>query len=109
MTPNKIYNIQTRAEIKPQGGTIAFCAIGQSEQFYNYVRQFYELKETFTYEDHYKYTPYDISHLAELAKKYNVCNLITTQKDETKILDFVQDFKDVNFNVLELKNEIINI
>ena len=109
MRVNKIYNIQTRAEVIPQGSAIAFCAIGQCEQFYNYVRQFYKLKETYSFEDHYKYTLYDISHLVELAKKHNVYNIITTQKDEAKIINFTKHFKNVNFNVLELKNEILDI
>ena len=109
MIPKRIYNIQTNAQIKPQGDVIAFCAIGQSEQFYNYVRKFYNLKETFSFEDHYKYTIYDLNHLVEMAKKYNVRTLITTQKDEAKIRNLVSGFKDFNFNVLELQNQIMDI
>ena len=109
MIPKRIYNIQTQAQIKPQGGAIAFCAIGQDEQFYNYARTFYEIKETFSFQDHYKYTIYDINHLIEIAKKHNVYTLLTTQKDEAKIINLIKDFKDFNFNVLELKNEIIEI
>ena len=106
MVADKIYNIQTGADIKPKGGAIAFCAIGQPHQFYNYVREFYDLKETISFEDHYKYSKYDILHLIEIAKKYDVRTLITTQKDEAKILNLIKDVKDFNFNVLKLKNKL---
>ena len=109
MVPNRIYNMQTKANIIPKGSAIAFCAIGQPEQFYNYARQFYDVKETFSFEDHYKYNKYDLHHLVEMAKKYNADTLITTQKDESKIINLIQDFKDFNFNVLELKNIIEDI
>ena len=106
MIPNRIYNIQTQAEIKAQGGAVAFCAIGQPQQFYNFAKKFYDLKETISFEDHYKYTQYDMYHLVEIAKKYQVYTLITTQKDEAKITNLIKDIKDFNFNVLELRNEI---
>ena len=109
MVPNRIYNIQTKANIIPSGDAIAFCAIGQPQQFYNYLNQFYNIKETFSFEDHYKYTKYDINHLVEMAKKYNVTTLLTTQKDESKIINLIQNFKGFNFNVLELKNIIEEI
>ncbi len=106
MIPNRIYNIQTQAEIKAQSGAVAFCAIGQPQQFYNFAKKFYDLKETISFEDHYKYTQYDMYHLVEIAKKYQVYTLITTQKDEAKITNLIKDIKDFNFNVLELRNEI---
>ncbi|MBR2069414.1 MAG: tetraacyldisaccharide 4'-kinase [Candidatus Gastranaerophilales bacterium] len=109
MTPLKIYNMQTRAQIVPQGGAVAFCAIGQPEQFYNYARKFYKIEETISFEDHYKYCQYDVNHLIEIAKKYKVRTLLTTQKDEAKLINLTKDVKDFNFNVLELKNEIIDI
>ena len=107
--PKRIYNMSTKADITPKGSAIAFCAIGQPEQFYKYARQFYDIKETISFEDHHKYTKYDIEHLCMLARKYEAYNLITTQKDETKLIDFVKDIKDFNFNVLELQNEIVEI
>ncbi len=109
MTPKRIYNIQTQSPVKPKGKAIAFCAIGQPEQFYNFAKQFYEVKETFSFEDHYKYDICDIEHLIQIAKKYGANSLITTQKDEAKIINIVKDIKDYNFNVLELENEIVKI
>jgi len=109
MSLNRIYNIQTGANIVSYGEAIAFCAIGQPEQFYNYARKIYKIKQTVSFEDHYKYSAYDIYHLVEIAKKYKVHTLLTTKKDEAKIMNLIKDIKDFNFNVLELKNEIINI
>ena len=109
MIPKRIYNIQTKAPVKPSGSAIAFCAIGQPQQFYSFAEQFYEVKETFSFADHYKYTQYDIDHLIEMVKKYGVNNLITTQKDEAKIINLTKNVKDFNFNVLELENEILDV
>lgn len=109
MAPKRIYNIQTNAEIKSSGCAIAFCAIGQSEQFFDFAKQFYTLKEQISFEDHYKYDKNDINHLIELAKKHNINTFITTQKDEAKIINLVKEIKEFNFNVLELKNVIQDI
>ena len=109
MLPKQIYNIQTGANVIPSGDAVAFCAIGQNRQFFEFAEKFYNIKQAIGFEDHYKYTTYDIYHLVEIAKKYNVYTLLTTQKDEAKIANLIKDIKDFNFNVLELKNEIVDI
>ena len=106
MLPDKIYNIQTRAQIVPTKSAIAFCAIGQSEQFFDFARQYYSLKEEVRFIDHYQYTSKDIEKLIKLAKKHNIHTFITTQKDEAKIKALVGDIKDYTFCVLELKSVI---
>ena len=109
MTPKQIYNIQTKASVIPSGDAIAFSAIGQNEQFFEFARKFYNIKQTIGFEDHYKYTIYDMYHLVEIAKKYNAYTLLTTQKDEAKIVNLINEIKDFNFNVLELQSEIVEI
>lgn len=83
---------------------VAFCAIGQPDQFFQFAREFYDLKETIAYPDHHKYTKKDIEKLIKIASKTRV--FITTQKDETKLLDLIKDIKGYSFNVLELKTVI---
>lgn len=109
MTPKRIYNIQTHASIVAKGDAIAFCAIGQSERFFEYAKKYYDIKQTIAFEDHYKYSIYDMYHLVEIAKKYNTHTLVTTQKDESKITNLIKDIKDFNFNVLELKSEMVEV
>ena len=108
MKPRKIYNLLTKAEVKiiEKQNIIAFCAIGQPEQFYNFVNQFYNIVETVSFADHHKYSLSDINYLIKLAKKHNISNFITTQKDETKLKDLISATTGYNFNVLELENTI---
>ncbi len=110
MAPKKIYNALTKAQIKESGkNAIAFCAIGQAEQFYNFAEKYYELKDKITFCDHYKYTKNDIKNLIKLAEKNKVNTFITTQKDETKIVSLIKNYKDYSFNVLELDCKIQEI
>lgn len=108
MIPKRIYNIQTKAEIKitKKADIIAFCAIGQPLQFYDYVKRFYNLSETLSFEDHHKYSQNDIQTLIKLAKKYKITSFITTQKDEAKLKSLISNISDYSFNVLELQNII---
>ncbi len=113
MVPKKIYNIQTKAEIinntKEKQKVIAFCAIGQPEQFYTYLNEKYDVFKKVSFNDHHKYTKNDIKSLLKLAKSNNINIFITTQKDETKLLPLIKDIKGYTFNVLELENIISDI
>lgn len=113
MAPGRIYNLQTKADIlistSLKQDAIAFCAIGQSEQFFDFAKQIYNLKETIAFEDHHKYSHQDIKSLIEKAKKHNIATFITTQKDETKLLEILKAYNGYSFNVLELRNIIEDI
>ena len=108
MSPKRIYNLSTKADVKisDKQKIIAFCGIGQPEQFFNFANQFYNVIETVSFEDHHKYTKNDIDNLIKLAKKHNLKSFITTQKDETKLVKLVNNIADYYFNVLELENVI---
>lgn len=110
MTPARIYNFQTGATIKnlKKEKAIAFCAIGQPKQFFNFAKEFYEIIEI-EFCDHYKYAKKDIDNLIKLANQNNISTFITTQKDETKLSSLVAVYAGYSFNVLELKTEIKNI
>lgn len=109
MIPNRIYNMHSGANIKlNKERAIAFCAIGQPEQFFDFAKRYYDIK-TIAFDDHYKYSKADIVDLIKIAKDNNINTFITTQKDETKLIPLVKDIKDYSFNVLELKIEIEKI
>ena len=101
--PKQIYNIQTHSKIKDFKSAIAFCAIGQPVQFFNFAKMFYEVKQEVIFEDHHKYCKNDIKKLIQIAKNQNTNTFITTQKDETKLVDLIKDLKGYCFNVLELE------
>ena len=108
MKPKKIYNLATNAEVKiaAKQNIIAFCAIGQPEQFYDFAGEFYNVIEKISFDDHHKYTQNDIKNLIKLAKKHEINSFITTQKDETKLKELVKEISSYTFNVLELENII---
>lgn len=104
MHPKRIYNMHTGANIVNNKEAIAFCAIGQPVQFYDFAKQFYDIKECVSFCDHHKYQKNDVCELIKIAKKHNIKTFITTQKDETKLLELTKDLNDYSFNVLELEN-----
>lgn len=112
MTPKKIYNAQTKAQVLLNDKTqkaIAFCAIGQPSQFFDFAKQYYILKDAISFDDHHKYNKNDIKKLIKIAQKNKVNTFITTQKDETKLFDIIKDISHYSFNVLELKTIIEKI
>lgn len=107
MSPCKIYNIQTKALIKlKRQKAIAFCAIGQAEQFFDFAKKYYDLAQSVDFCDHHKYDKEDIKELIKLAKKEDTTTFITTQKDETKLKELIKDITGYSFNVLELDLEL---
>lgn len=109
MSPKRIYNMQSGANVKlNKERAIAFCAIGQPEQFFDFAREYYEITPV-VFEDHHKYTKADIKELIKTAKENNAKTFITTQKDETKLLGLIKNISNFSFNVLELKTTIEEI
>lgn len=75
--PDIIYNIKS-GELLPEGTEItAFCAIGQPQQFYQFLNN-YKIKQTVDYDDHHIYKEEEIPDGI----------VVTTEKDAVKIKDF---------------------
>ena len=107
MQPKRIYQINSKAEIKLNNTpAIAFCAIGQPVQFFDFAKKYYDIKECIAFSDHYMYQKKDIYALIKIAEKYGVNTFITTQKDEAKLVELTKMLSKYSFNVLELKVEI---
>ena len=98
MKPEKIYNIETEEILPENTEMFAFCAIGQPEQFYNFLPQNY-LCGTKNFPDHHIYTQEDIEILAKFNKI-----LVTTEKDAVKLKTL--DLKNINIYALKLKPEL---
>ena len=91
--PDKIYNIKTGEELAKGEKAVAISAIGQPEQFYQFLKD-YDIIQKITFDDHHQYTKADINTIKE--------KIITTEKDavKLKLLDFD------NIYALKLKTSI---
>lgn len=89
--PDYVYNIKT-GEILDDGAEItAVSAIGQPEQFYNFLTNF-KVKKTITFDDHHRYQAEDLPDGI----------IVTTEKDAVKL----KDFNRTDIYALKLKTTI---
>ncbi|MBQ2611958.1 tetraacyldisaccharide 4'-kinase [bacterium] len=88
--PDYIYNIKTNAKLENGAKATAISAIGQPEQFYNFLKN-YDIVDTVTFDDHHQY---EMSELSTIEG-----NIITTEKDAVKLKEFNFD----NIYALKLK------
>lgn len=100
MVPDTIYNIKTGALIEETLPVIAFSAIGQPEQFYNFLSR-YDVIGTKDFSDHHIYTKEDLKELEALKGRYGAKAMITTEKDAVKLLEITNG--DKNIYALKLK------
>lgn len=91
--PDYVYNIKTGQRLMEGLGVTAMCAIGQPQQFYNFLSG-YQVVKTITFDDHHQYTPIDIVDISG--------SIITTEKDAVKLARFDRD----NIYALRLKTVI---
>ena len=70
---------------------IACCGIGNPTSFLDLLsRNEINIKTQLIYPDHHNFTYGDIEQIIKLAQKYNVENIIITEKDSVKIEDLCQ-------------------
>ena len=98
MVPDIVYNINTEELIDDNIPVIAFSAIAQPEQFYNFLSR-YDVMATRDFSDHHIYTKEDLKELESLQKKYSAVAMITTEKDAVKL----KEITDKNSNIFALK------
>ena len=91
--PDIVYNISTGEKLGEKSKITAVCAIGQPEQFYNFLKN-YELDATVTFDDHHIYVEDDL-------KNIKGC-IVTTEKDAVKMKSFGLD----NIFALRLKCDV---
>ena len=75
--PDYVYNIISGEHLEKGAELTAISAIGQPEQFYNFLKDDYIIKEKITFDDHHKYTEEDIKNIEG--------TIITTEKDAVKL------------------------
>lgn len=92
--PSYTYNIKTAEVLPLKADVFGMCAIGQPEQFYNFLRQKFNLIDTITFDDHHSYNYNEVSKLKG--------NIVTTEKDAVKLQKFDLD----NIYAMKLKLEL---
>lgn len=93
--PDYVYNIKTGQRLMEGLAVTAMCAIGQPQQFYDFLSG-YQIADTITFDDHHQYSPIDIVDISG--------SIITTEKDAVKLARFDRD----NIYALRLKT-VINV
>ena len=92
--PDYVYNIISGEHLEKGSEITALSAIGQPEQFYQFLEKDYTIKEKIAFDDHHQYVLDDIKNIEG--------NIITTEKDAVKLalLD------NTNIYALKLKTSI---
>lgn len=75
--PDYVYNIISGEHLGKGGEITALSAIGQPEQFYQFLENDYKIKEKITFDDHHQYVSEDIENIQG--------NIVTTEKDAVKL------------------------
>ena len=89
-----------------QGSAVCFCALGDPKSFETTLKNLgVNLKQTWRYSDHKKYTLDDIKNLASLRGNLP---LITTFKDYVKLPAGWQEYIKDNFYMLEIEMHLNN-
>lgn len=91
--PDYVYNIKNGQRLMDGLAVTAMCAIGQPQQFYDFLTN-YEVVKTITFDDHHQYAPIDIVDISG--------SIITTEKDAVKLARFDRD----NIYALKLKTVV---
>ncbi len=82
---------------------IAFAGIASPQRFFESVQKTgVQLVRTFSFSDHYRFSPPDLKKLTETCKKEDVKYLLCTEKDMVKVASFAKDVFDGDVQLLAL-------
>lgn len=82
--PDIAYNIlDPKEHLAEKESVLAFSAIGQPGQFYQFLKN-YNVKKTVDFDDHHNYSQKDADKLQHLCAEVDAKVLITTEKDAAK-------------------------
>lgn len=93
--PDYVYNIKTNEPLQKGEEITALCAIGQPEQFFEFLKD-YKIKEMIIFDDHHQYERKDIENIKGA--------IVTTEKDAVKLQKF--DFDNIYAMKLKLSLDI---
>lgn len=91
--PEYVYNIKSGEHLEQGEEVFALSAIGQPEQFYNFVEKDYKIIDKITFDDHHSYSYDDVKDIKG--------KIVTTEKDAVKLAAFDCD----NVYAMKLKTD----
>lgn len=104
LLPENAYNLITNEQLEKNTSVIAFSAIGQPQEFYEFLKKDYHVCVTVDFPDHYMYDELSLKELIEIANKENIKHFVTTEKDAVKIKKLIDKYSpEFNFYALKLK------
>ena len=100
----KIYSLMSNMEVKKPKKLLAFCAIGQPEQFFDQIKENeLDLVCKKAFPDHHSYTMADMIELSREADANHCTQLITTEKDAVKIKQLFTKNTSIDKEILVVK------
>ncbi len=82
---------------------IAFAGIASPQSFFDSVQKSgVQLVRTFSFSDHYRFSPQDLKRMTDICKKEKVKYLLCTEKDMVKVASFAKDVLDGDVQLLAL-------
>lgn len=97
--PDYIYNIVSGERLASGEAITALCAIGQPEQFFNFLDSKYEIIQKIVFDDHHLYKSSEIDKIKG--------TIVTTEKDAVKLSRFNR--KDIFAMKLKIDLDINNL
>lgn len=90
-----VWRLRRSMEIpQASGAVVAFCGIARPSQFFEGLKSAgLSLAAEISFADHHQYSVYDVERLIAAAQSANATALITTEKDEVRLGNFVSDFR----------------
>ena len=92
--PDYVYSIITGEHLEKGTEITALSAIGQPEQFYQFLEGDYIIRDKITFDDHHQYRLSDVDNISG--------NIVTTEKDAVKLALLNKN----NIYALKLKTEL---
>lgn len=114
MQPDISYNIMNNEILYKGASVLAFCAIGQPNEFFDFVKEKFYLTATMVFPDHHSYNKNDIEMILKTAEESGIRSVVTTEKDAVKIKALLENCETfVNVYALKLTacadfEEIVN-
>lgn len=85
--PDDIYNtFEHEVKLGKDEKVLAFSAIGQPQQFYDFLKD-YNVVKTVSFDDHHRYSQSDVEKLQQSCIELDAKALVTTEKDNAKLID----------------------
>lgn len=93
MIPISACNIKNNEGLYKGASVLAFCAIGQPNEFFEFVKKDYYLQSEVVFPDHHSYNDEDIKLILKTAEENGIKHIVTTEKDAVKVKDIIGKFK----------------